>query len=932
MAARINAVVGTIACVAAHLQSLGAVHAAEAIREYDLKIERQPLARALQAFAKQAGVQIIFFSAVTEGRDAPPLIGRFTTVAALEQLLDDSRLTFRQINPNTIEICVRASVIPGQPEAPQCAPTIPESPMNHKTTTQLANVGRSQSRSRRARTISGALMSAAAMTAGAQTDAPGLEEVVVTAQKRVERLQDVPLAVTAVSGEALLARGVNDTAGLVNVTPSLTYTQGANPNNTNFRVRGIGTALFGQGFEPSVSVVMDGVVLARSAQGFSDLADIERVEVLRGPQGTLFGKNAVGGLINVVTKRPSDAFEADADLTVAEEEEYRLRGSVSGPINDTTGYRVTGYYNDVGGHIRNVTLNQDVNGSESWGLRGKYEWDATDRLNLLFTADHREAETLCCSSQYVSIVDNPLLEQVLLPVVAGFNNRKETENQNTYFDTEQTTFSVEANLDLDAVTLTSLTAYQDFWVINEQPIDRLNTPTPLWFPVTNGWFDINGGTVDLQQFSQELRITSPGLESFNYVAGLYYLDMNLERTFKRRSGNCAPGGTPAAFGQPCIVPQYRSQGGFKSEAGNKNAAVFGQIDFALVGNLVGLLGARYQWEEISYAGVRTDERLAPGDLPLVGFAPSSGSGKSDDTVLTGKAGLQYKFSDDAQTYLSWSTGYKGRGYETEFTARFENQIPVEPEEAKAWELGFKAQLFDGALSLNTALFHAEYDNLQVQANRGNPDTGLVQFVTTNAGNSTTQGAEVEFTWLPISDFTLSGGVTYLDSSVDVDGLNCPLSDRAAAPVIAGNAPSNTCYRPAPGGAPIQDVEDGRLPNAPEWRGTLTARYDFPVGATGWESFVQLSGSSQSKFNFVIEQDPLTEHDGYTIVDASVGFRAPNNRYRITLFAKNLFDEHYLTLMARSATLTTATYSPNSLTGNVPKDANRYFGATFGVSF
>jgi iron complex outermembrane receptor protein len=759
-----------------------------------------------------------------------------------------------------------------------------------------------------------------------------LEEIVVTAQKRVERLQDVPVAVTVLSGEALSAAGVNQTTDLVNLTPSLTFAQGASPSNTNLRIRGIGTALFGQGTEPSVSVVMDGIVLARSSQGFSDLADIERIEVLRGPQGTLFGKNSVAGLINVVTKRPSDVFQADADVTVAEQDEYRARATVSGPINDTMGYRLTGYYNDVGGYIRNVTLNKDVNGSESWGARGKYEWDATERLNLLFTADYRESQTLCCSSQYLSVVNNPLLQQVLLPVVAGFNNRKETENQLTFFNTEQKTFSVEGNLNLDAVTLTSLTAYQDFNLVNNQPIDRLNTPTPLTFPVTNGYFDINGGTIDIGQFSQELRVTSPGSERFNYVAGLYYLDLDLERTFQRRSGGCAPGGNAPVQGQPCRVPLYRSQAGFNSETGTKNAAVFGQMDFALVGNLSALLGARYQWEEISYAGTRTDTRLVPGDQPLSGFPPSSGRGKSDDTVVTGKAGLQYDFSEHAQTYLTWSTGHKGRGYETEFAATFENQTPVEPEDAKAWELGFKTQLWDDMLVLNTALFYAKYDDLQVQANRGNADTGLVRFQTTNAGNSSTQGAEVEFTLRPMGNFSLNGGVTYLDTSVDVDGLNCALSDQAAAPVIVGPAPDNTCYRLTPGGTPIQNVSDGELPNAPQWRGTLTARYDYALGASGWQSFMQLTGTSQSKMNFVIEQDPLLEHPSYTLVDASIGLLAPNNRYRITLFAKNIFDEHYVTLMARSSTLTTATFSPNSVTGNVPKEANRYFGATIGVAF
>lgn len=935
MAARVKAVVGTIACVAAHLQSLGTLQAAEEIREYDLKIERQPLARALQEFAKQAGVQIIFFSAVTAGRDAQPLRGRFTTQAALEQLLDDSRLTFRQINPNTIEICIRAAADPGHAAAAACAPSnpIPEKEMNEKESAivRLAAADASRNRLRRARTLSGALMSAAAMAAGAQTEGNALEEVVVTAQKRVERLQDVPLAVTALSGETLADAGINDTAGLVNMTPSLTYTQGAQPSNTNFRIRGIGTAVFGQGLEPSVSVVVDGVVLARSSQGFADLADIERVEVLRGPQGTLFGKNSVGGLINVVTKRPSSSFEADVDVTVAELDEYRVRGTLSGPLNDTMGARLTGYYNDVGGHIRNVTLNEDVNGSQSMGFRGKLEWDPTDRLNLLFTADYRESDTDCCSSQYISVT-NPLLQQLLLPVVADFNNTQETENLGTFFTTDQKTVSVEGNLELDAVTLTSLTAYQDFAIVNNQPIDRLNTPTPLYLPATNGQFDINGGTVDITQFSQELRLTSPGGQAFNYVAGLYFLDFELDRGFQRRTGNCAPGGNPAAFGQPCIVPLYRSQAGFHANTQTQNIAAFGQMDFGIVGNLSGLAGARLQYEEISYDGVRTDTRMVPGDLPLAGITPSAGSGKSDDTVVTGKLGLQYEFSDDAQTYLTWSTGYKGAGYEVEFTADFVDQQPVEPETAKAWELGYKAQLFDGALSLNTALFHAQYEDLQVQANRGNADLGIVRFVTTNAGESTTEGVEVEFTSQPLSGFYVSGGVTYVTTSVDADGLSCPLSAQAAAPVITGSAPPNTCYRTTVGGSTVQNVRGGDLPNAPEWRGNLTARYEFGIPGTSLDSFVQLTGTSQSKVNFVIEQDPLTTQDGYTTVDASVGIRDQSNRYRLTFFVKNLFDEHYVTLLARSATLTTATLTPNSLTGNVPKEANRYFGATFGVSF
>jgi iron complex outermembrane recepter protein len=860
-----------------------------------LDIPQQNLASALTALAKQADLQILFSQELVAGLRSNAVTGSLSGAEALQRLLADSTLEYVVNGADTVVIRQR------QAESPK-----PVSQVTHAADPAPAETG--------------------------SLEGGGLEEIIVTAQKRAERLQDVPVAVTAISGETLSRNNVNDSAGLASLTPSLTFTDGAQPNNRNFRIRGIGTAVFGQGLEPSVSVVMDGIPLARAAQGFSDLSDIERVEVLRGPQGTLFGKNSVGGVINVVTKRPSKEFQANADATVAEDQEYRVRGSLSGPITEGLGGRFTAYYNDIGGITRNLTRGEDTNGQKSMGFRGKLDWDATDRLNLLVMADYRKSDAECCSSQYL-VVNNPLLSQLISPIVANWNNRVEVENELTWANTRQKTFSLEANLNLDSVAFTSITAYQDFSLANNQPIDRLNTPTPIYLPAMNGYFDVNGGTVDLSQVTQELRVASPGGESFNYVAGIFLLDLDLDRTFQRRSGNCAPGaGTPAAFGQPCIVPQYRSQAGFLSNAGTRNYAVFGQTDFDLVGNLSGLLGARAQRERVSYEGNRQDVRLVAGDLPLVGMAPSQGSGHSTDSVVTGKAGLKYEFSENAQTYLTWSTGYKGAGYETEFAADFVNQSPVKPEKAKAWELGYKARLLNGSLMLNTALFHAKYDDLQVQANRGDASIGLVRFVTTNAGTSVTQGAEIELTAELFSGFTLNGGVTYLETSVDADGLSCALSLQAAAPIITGVAPDNTCYRTLAGATPVQNIREGVLPNAPKWRGNLSARYEFGLPGTQYTSFVQLSGTSQSKINFVIEQDPLTVQPAYTTVDGSFGFRSPDDRYRVTFFARNLFDRHYVSLLARSSTLSTATLTPNQLTGNIPKEANRYFGATFGVSF
>src|SRR3569832_643970 len=209
--------------------------------------------------------------------------------------------------------------------------------------------------------------------AGATEPNPA-DDIVVTAQKRTERLVDVPLAVTAVSGDALASRQINDAQSLTRAIPALSYQQGGAPNNSSFRIRGVGTSLFGSGVEPAVSVVVDGVVAARAASGFSDLLDIERVEVLRGPQGTLFGKNATAGVINIVTARPSSTFGGNLEATIAEHSEYRVKGSLTGPLSSTLNARISGFYNNVRGNLLNVADGGYEGGTESWGVRAKFEW------------------------------------------------------------------------------------------------------------------------------------------------------------------------------------------------------------------------------------------------------------------------------------------------------------------------------------------------------------------------------------------------------------------------------------------------------------------------------------------------------------------------------------------------------------------------------
>jgi iron complex outermembrane receptor protein len=881
-------------------------------------IVAQSLGPALKQFAQDRDLQVLYFADTVRDLRTEGASGELSADEALSKLLSGTGLSYRHLNPKAI------AIVSAGAKAPDTGGRQSKAESALRPTFRLAQ----------ADAVSTASDGPPGVEAAEPGSPPKLEEIVVTAEKRKERLLDAPVAVTALSGQTLSDVRVFDTNSLSNVTPSLTYTQGNHVLNTSFRIRGVGTQVFGAGLEPDVSVVIDGVVLARAAQGFSDLADVERVEVLRGPQGTLFGKNAIAGLINVTTRAPAKQFEGSAEATVAELGEYRFRGTLSGPISDRLGFRVTSYYDDVEGNIHNVPNDRRINGADSLGVRAKLYLDATDALSFTLSGDYRNSHGYCCASTVLQ-AQNALYRQLLAAggITPGFNNRRDDENTLAWQTTGQTTVALTGDLKLGYGTLTSISAYQAFDFNNNQPIDTLNTPVPLYLPVTNGQFDINGGPFYVGQFTQELRFTSPGGERLNYVAGLYYLDLNVNRGFIRRTGGCAPGGNGAAFGLPCRVALYRSQGYMHSNNQDQNMAVFGQGDLQLVGGLSALGGVRVQHERINYWGVRpANTPLLAGDLTLVGVTASAGSGSSADTAATGKVGLKYEFSRDAQAYITWATGYKGAGYNTEFASTFENQTPVRPETVRSWELGYKTELWDGRLRFNTAVFYSKYKDLQVQANRGNPDLGIVLFAPTNAGSASTRGVEWEFQARPVSSFTLSGGVTYLDTSVNIDGLQCPLSAQGAAPVITGGAPWNTCFKPSANASPIQNVHGGVLPQASKWRGDLVARYDHDLPGLPLGAFVQGQVTSQSKFNFTIEQDPLTVQNAYTIANATVGLHDRDAKYQLAFFVDNIFNQHYVTLMARSPELTTAAVTPNSLTGLVPKDANRYFGATINVSF
>lgn len=780
--------------------------------------------------------------------------------------------------------------------------------------------------------IAAALLStpATAQTASGGAATTGNAPIIVTAQRREQQLQDVPISVSAFSGDALLERQVGDLTNLTQIAPSVTFTQSTNALNSSVQIRGVGTSVFSSAVEPSVSFVVDGVVLSRQGQAFTDLIDIERIEVLRGPQSTLFGKNASAGVVNVVTQRPSNDFAFEADFTIAEMDEYRARASISGPISDTIGARLTGFYTDVGGHIDNQFDDREFNGSERWGLRGKLEFDITPTVNLLLIGDYRESDDACCMWQARDFT-NPAFLVANPNITPSPTNREVNVNAPVFNRTESWGISAEANIDIGEHVLTSVTAYREWDFRNSIDVD--GTPS-LGVPGIFG-FDINNGETNIEQFTQEVRLTSPSGGLIEYIVGAFYFDLNLDRLFTRKlclaglsPEACPQISVPPAPGFPPILPLSQS-GFFNGDVENRNYAAFADLTVNIADNFRVIGGIRVLREELDVGLVRPLEPLFPGDAVLNAqiapaniFVDEDGDGDLDpivqngrirDTAVTGRAVVQYDFSPDANIYASYSRGYKGPtadvAFDPDFVPGNRNIFPtVAPETSNAYEVGFRSQALDGAFTFNVSAFLADYDDFQSQSF----DAAAATFVLSNVGQVRTKGVEIEFSAQPSDQFNFSGGISYTDAEVR-------------------SFPNGQCFTPAALDPDcvngVKDLEGARLPNSPTWRAILNARYDQPL-SDSLAGFIQAGLRWQSDTQFSINQNPNTIQDGYAIVDASIGLTADDGRYTVTLFVRNLFDTNYTNFIFQDPVLT----GQVNLNQYAPRDADRYFGGSVRVRF
>ena len=732
----------------------------------------------------------------------------------------------------------------------------------------------------------------AAFTASAATAENNLqiEEIVVTAQKREQSIQDVPVSVTAITAETISSFGLQSTGDIARLSSSLTVTESNNKTNSAFSIRGIGTNLFGIGIEQGVAVIVDDVSKVQQGQGLANMVDIERIEVLRGPQSTLFGQASSAGVISITTKGPSDEFEGSVELTATDENYYKVMASVSGPISDNAGFRLTAHSSDLDGWVDNLATGvDDFNSEESKGFSGKLYWEINDNVDLQLKAYVTEEESQCCARVLGGFEPGAALFGAIPQSVFAAGVNATDDNTTVRYDTlpnsdnDSQGVSARLSVDIGDFQLISITAYDEWDYTNSEDVDLSELDVLAIFTggAVNGNF-YSDSVRELEFFSQELRLLSPTYDNYDYLLGFYYSDTDVDRSFFR------------------ILPVAPAN--FDAFASNENYAVFGQLNWRPSEKTTVSVGLRYVDEEMST--VVTDFAVA---------TPITIDADDDDNAVTGKISIQRFLNDNSMVFASYTRGHKAQAYD--ITAGFSQSNadnPIKPETADAFEIGIKSTLWDQRMQLNVTAFQTTYDDFQVQTAITTGPT--IVFRKANVGELETKGLEIESLTLLSERFSLIFNAAYIDAVVnDYGGAQCYRYQTEAQGCIAG----------------FPTVDGGDLPNSPEWKYTIAHEYQQGLVNLPFDLYANVLYVWQDEISFGLSQAPFLKEDSYGIANLRFGIVDKEDRYELTAFVNNAFDESYRSELIDFGVLFGNT---TALVHITPRNAERYAGLTAKYKF
>ena len=712
-----------------------------------------------------------------------------------------------------------------------------------------------------------------------------LEEIVVTARRREESLQDVPTSVAVISSEEILARGEANFDVIGQIVPNVHFESAGGTSGVESPVvfvRGMGQADFIIVEDPAVGLYLDGVFMGRMVGQASDLVDVERIEVLRGPQGTLFGRNTIGGAINIVSKKPDDEFGASIKLAAGEDGHIEARGTVNIPLNGDWGARLSAFGREMDGYVDALQYDGYELGSEDiWGTRLMISGTMSEQVSVDFSFDYSKDTSTPGAivplngigvwdgqqragpgqpgafGNFWNVFYSGDPGSCLTPGGQAGNqacygpvwNAGRYETNSVFTDLQGNQIAADQDIevwgtnltlgvDFEAVSLKSITSYREFDIFL---FNDLDFSPHIVFANTHPEYS-------QEQFSQELQLTGAGIDNrLNYVVGAYYFkEDGVEDIFNQIAHVPAiSGGPPTNFFQ-----------NLARHIDNESWALYGQLTFDITEALHLTVGTRYTESEKDFVMITervTATTVQPGLLKTKEHTPM--------------ASLSYDVGERSMVYFTYSEGYRDGG----FPARFTGVVPIplpnyEPEFVENYEVGYKTTLLDGRLRVNAAAFLMEYTDMQISATSLLPNVGdnTTKF---NLGDATYKGFEIELTALVTDNFTLGVNVGHLDDEIDS--------------LVGGGLISSG----------ILITEDHDLPFSPSWTLAITAAYDFalPNGAV-----LTLRGDYSTKDDFYTRTENTLEAftDDYEMLNASLTYRSPDEKWSLGVRARNLTDEFY----------------------------------------
>ena len=716
----------------------------------------------------------------------------------------------------------------------------------------------------------------------------GLDEIIVTARKKEENLQDTPIAISAFSGEALDNRGLNDLSEIGNFTPNLTFDNTAvfNPTSSasSIFIRGIGQVDWTLASDPGVGLYIDGVYVARSVGGVMDLLDLERVEVLKGPQGTLFGRNTIGGAVSLVTKKPHDEFGGSVSAAYGSFNRVNLRGAVNMPLSETAALSLSGSYKNADGYVKNLAGGPDLGDENSLAGRAALRFMPSDRLEINLSADYtRERENGTGQVQtkfhetalYPGLYNSAILPASIAPhgLVASaicsdptnaarlsdpkcYNDQYAVSIDDPYYTygtytTESSTLSTlgsqpydgaAADLDLwgisgtidydlnDNISLKSISAYRSvegFWTRDED-----GTPVEISSQLND---------YEQTQFTQEIQLLGSSFEDrLSWVLGGFYFEEE---------------------GQHLDLVHFWSDAfvsGGSLEA--DSLAFFGQGSYDISDQFSVTLGIRQSDDsKVFIADSFMTESVVSEDFFPVGLRMLPQTPQTAESSETNfHANAAYRWNDDLMTYASFSDGYKG----VTFTQRVFPPLPevptADPERAESYEVGFKADLFDNKVRLNGAAFYTDYTDIQIST----IDPGNAGNTIKNAAAGEIKGFELEWQASPAPGWFFDGGLGYTDAKYTELDPNLAIA----------NVSLNSSFV-----------------NTPEWSLSFGAEYTFEV-SDNWELTPRIDVNHNSEIFNDDANSPHAKQPATTLVSGVLKLENPETGMAISLEGQNLTDE------------------------------------------